>query len=110
MNRTAEFALGLVGGIVGILVAVLAIFIGGAEATINEIDNSSIIASGWAAVFLSLLGIAGSIIVRNKPRLGGTFLLIAAIGGFICIYMFYVMPGVLLAIAGFMGVSRKDTA
>lgn len=108
INRTAEFSLGLVGGIVGAVVAVLAILMGGAEATVNEIENSSIVAFGWAAVFLSFVGIGGSIIVRNKPKLGGMLMLIAAIGGFFCIYMFYVMPGVLLAIAGLSGLFRKD--
>lgn len=110
MNRPkprAEFLLGLVGGLVGILMGALAIFLGGAEAVVENIENSTIVAKGWGAVFLSLIGIAASFISKNKPKLGGAFMLGAAIGGFLCIYMFYVMPGVLLGVAGLIALNNK---
>lgn len=111
MNRkvfSAEFALGLVGGLTGVLMGVLAIFFGGAEAAMENIENSHIVAYAWGAVFLSLIGVAASFIVKNKPKLGGWLMIIAAAGGFFCIYMFYVMPGVLLGIAGLMALKRKE--
>ncbi|CAI8834495.1 Inner membrane protein [Bacillus pseudomycoides] len=35
---------------------------------------------------------------------------IAAIGGFICISLIYILPGVLLLIGGLMGLLRKNKA
>lgn len=110
MKRTTEFVLGLIGGIFGILFAFIALFIGGVDAAFSENGTSSIIGLGWAAVFLSILGIIGSVVVKGKAKVGGILMLIAAVGGTISISMFYILPGILLLIAGLMGVIRKDKA
>ncbi|OIX11692.1 hypothetical protein BMT18_32480, partial [Bacillus thuringiensis serovar aizawai] len=47
---------------------------------------------------------------RNKAKAGGIMMTIAAIGGFICIFVFYILPGILLLIGGLMGIFRKDKA
>lgn len=108
MKRTTEFVLGLLGGIFGIISALMALFIGGIDATFNSSGTSDIIGLGWAAVFLSVLGIVGSVVVKGKAKLGGWFMVIAAVGGIICISMFYILPGILLLIGGLMGVFRKS--
>ncbi|PKR82412.1 DUF4064 domain-containing protein [Heyndrickxia camelliae] len=108
MKRTTEFVLGLLGGIFGFIGAFMALFIGGVDAAFNSSGESEIIGLGWGAVLLSILGIVGSVVVRSKAKLGGIFLLISAIGGLICISMFYILPSVLLLIAGLMGLFRKD--
>ncbi|HLR79548.1 MAG TPA: DUF4064 domain-containing protein [Bacillota bacterium] len=108
MNRTAEFVLGLIGGLFGFLGAILALLIGGVDSAFNESGTSDIIGLGWGAFLFSTLAIIGSVVVRSKPKLGGVFLLIAAIGGLISISMFYLIPAILLAIAGIMAFVRKD--
>jgi hypothetical protein len=40
--------------------------------------------------------------------MGGAFMTVAAIGGVISVSMFYILPGVLLIIAGLMGLLKKD--
>lgn len=105
MKRTTEFVLGLIGGIFGIF-GFIAMFIGGVDAAFN--GHSSIIGLGVGAIVLSILGIVGSVVVKGKAKLGGAFMTIAAIGGTICISMFYILPGVLLIIAGLMGLFRKE--
>nr|WP_088325910.1 DUF4064 domain-containing protein [Bacillus cereus] len=109
MKRTAEFVLGLVGGIFGIICAFIALLIGGMGATFGAEGANTIIGLGWGAVGLSILGIVGSVMVRSKAIVGGIMMTVAAIGGFICTPI-YLLPGVLLLIGGLMGIFRKDKA
>lgn len=108
MKRTTEFVLGLLGGIFGFFGAILALFIGGVDAAISSSGNSEIIGLGWAAIFLSILGIVGAVLVKGKPKAGGIMMLISSIGGLISISLFYLLPFVLLLIAGLMGIFRKE--
>ncbi|MBS4201856.1 DUF4064 domain-containing protein [Bacillus sp. FJAT-49732] len=108
MKRTTEFVLGLLGGIFGFIGAIMALLIGGVDAAISNSGESDIIGLGWAAIILSIVGIVGSAMVKGKPKVGGILMLIAAIGGIISISLFYLLPCVLLLIAGLMGVFRKD--
>ncbi|PEM15194.1 hypothetical protein CN616_22810 [Bacillus toyonensis] len=110
MKRTAEFVLGLIGGIFGIICAFVALLIGGMGAAFEADGANTIIGLGWGAVGLSILGIVGSVMVRSKAKAGGIMMTIAAIGGFICISLIYLLPGVLLLIGGLMGIFRKDKA
>ncbi|HDR7390811.1 TPA: DUF4064 domain-containing protein [Bacillus toyonensis] len=110
MKRTAEFVLGLIGGILGIICAFVALLIGGMGAAFEADGANTIIGLGWGAVALSVLGIVGSVMVRSKAKVGGIMMTVAAIGGFICISLIYLLPGVLLLIGGLMGIFRKDKA
>ncbi|PNK31273.1 DUF4064 domain-containing protein, partial [Bacillus thuringiensis] len=89
MKRTAEFVLGLIGGIFGILCAFIALFIGGLGSALEADGANTVIGLGWGAVALSVLGIVGSVMVRSKAKVGGIMMTIAAIGGFICISLIY---------------------
>ncbi|PGB02172.1 DUF4064 domain-containing protein [Bacillus toyonensis] len=108
MKRTTEFVLGLIGGIFGILCAFIALFIGGVGAAVEADGANQVIGLGWAAVALSILGIVGCVMVKSKAKVGGIMMTIAAIGGFICISIVYLSPGILLLIGGLMGIFRKD--
>lgn len=108
MKRTTEFVLGLIGGIFGIFGAFIALFIGGLGSAFEANGANEIVGLGWAAVILSILGIIGSVVVKGKAKLGGTMMLIAAIGGIISISAFYILPGILLLIGGLMGLFRKE--
>ena len=110
MGRTIELVLGLLGGIFGIIGALIALMIGGVDAAFSDTGESSIISAGWIAVLLSIVGIVGSIMVRKRPKVGGILMLIAAIGGLICIFIAYILSTILLGIAGLMGVFRKERA
>lgn|SRR5699024_812913 len=104
--RNTEFVLGLIGSIFGLIGAVIAIFIGGIDSAIN--DSSEVTTLGWSAIILSILALIGSITVKKKPKAGGIMMLVSAVGGFISIFMFYLIPAILLLIAGLMGIFRKD--
>ncbi len=77
MKRTAEFVLGLIGGIFGIICAFVALLIGGMGATFEADGANTIIGLGWGAVALSVLGIVGSVMVRSKAKVGGIMMTVA---------------------------------
>ncbi|API91705.1 hypothetical protein J32TS6_40730 [Virgibacillus pantothenticus] len=106
--RTTEFVLGLIGGIFGFIGAILALFIGGVDAALNETGSSDVTGLGWAAFLFSALAIVGSVVVKSKAKVGGVLLLISAIGGLISISLFYAISAVLIGIAGLMALIKKD--
>ncbi|SNZ11589.1 Protein of unknown function [Terribacillus aidingensis] len=108
MSRTTEFVLGLIGGILGFFGAIFALIMGSVDAALSETGTSSLTGLGWFAFLFSTLAIIGSIVVKTKAKLGGILLIISAVGGLISISFFYLISAVLIAIAGFMGVFRKN--
>jgi uncharacterized membrane protein len=107
-KRTAEFVLGLIGGIFGIIAGIMAMTIGGVASAFSADGANTITSLGIGAILLSVLGIVGAVVVRNKGKLGGLFMTIAAIGGIICVSYFYILSGILLIIPGIMGLVKKD--
>ncbi|RKJ65849.1 DUF4064 domain-containing protein [Butyricicoccus sp. 1XD8-22] len=107
MKRTPEFILGLLGGIFGFIGAIMALFIGGIDAAFSSTGESEVIGLGWGAVLFSIIAIVGCILVRTKDKIGGILMLVAAVGGIICISLFYLIPAILLVIAGVMALVRK---
>ncbi|MEC0235240.1 DUF4064 domain-containing protein [Paenibacillus kribbensis] len=104
------FAMGLVGGIFGIIAAIIALFVGGVDAALSDTGTSSIMGLAISALIFSILGIVGSAFSKSKPKLAGWLMLVSGIAGFISISLFYILSGVLLIIAGFMGIfSKKKT-
>jgi hypothetical protein len=107
MKRTAEFVLGLMGGIFGIISGIMALMLGGIGTAVGSGSGGLGTLGTWAIV-LSVLGIVGACMVSGKAKLGGWFMLIAAIGGTISVSFFYILPGLLLLIGGLMSLIRKD--
>ena len=107
-KRTAEFVLGLIGGIVGFGGAILALLFGGIGSAFNA-DGASMISNlGWSAIIFSIIGIVGAAMVNSKTKLAGWMMIVSAIGGVISISLFYLLPFVLLVLAGLMALLKKD--
>lgn len=114
-SRTKEFVMGLIGGIFGFFASLVALFIGGLAASFGSVFGSSdavstgnlVIGLGWMAVLFSILGIVGAAIVKNSTKLGGWFMIIAAVGGVISTFVAFILPGILLLVAGIMAVTDK---
>ena len=96
MKRTTEFVLGLAGGMMGVIAGSIAMY--------YHLFNIWLIVG---SIVLSIIGIAGSIVVNSRQVLAGVLMTIAAIGGTICITTYYVLPGLLLIIAGLMELFKK---
>lgn len=106
-KRTAEFVLGLIGGIFAIIGGILAMIVGAAGAAVEAPEGGSVILLGIAALILGALGIVGASYVKSKPKTGGGLMIISALGGLLAISGFYIPAAILLMIAGLMGVFRK---
>ena len=90
-KRTTEFVLGLLGGIFGFGGSFIALAVGGVGKFFGASGASTISSLGWLALLFSILAIVGSVVVRHKPKLGGVFMLISAIGGLISISFFFIL-------------------
>ncbi|AJQ62525.1 hypothetical protein BTT_61820 (plasmid) [Bacillus thuringiensis serovar morrisoni str. 4AA1] len=108
MKRTTEFILGLLGGTFGILFSVFALFIDNMSSTLKTESINGLFGFNLGSIFISAIGIIGCVIVKFKAKIGGILMTTAAIGGFICISLFYLLPGTLLLISGLMGIFRKE--
>jgi len=101
------FAMGLVGGIFGIIASLIAMFIGGVDAALSSTGTSSVTGLAISALLFSILGIVGAALSKSKPKVAGWLMLVSGIAGFISISMFYILSGVLFIVAGFMGIFSK---
>ncbi|MGB8955489.1 MAG: DUF4064 domain-containing protein [Tumebacillaceae bacterium] len=110
MNRTAELVLGLIGAIIGVLAGLFVVFVGGVASAMNVAEGSIVSGVAWFSVLFSAVGLVGSVMVKNRTTLASVLMLIAAIGGFICLGLFYVLPGALLLVASIMGLARKGNS
>ncbi|WP_321211959.1 DUF4064 domain-containing protein [Methanothermobacter sp. DP] len=97
-SRTLELVLGIIGVIFGLL--------GGLFAIVLSVFGSELLYLGISAILASIVGIIGSVYVRNNPRRGGVILIVSAIWLLISISA-YAIPGtVFLGIAGILGLIR----
>lgn len=105
MNRTGEFVIGLIGGIFGLFSAAYVLLIG----NIGSVFTGTNDLAGLAVLTLagSVLGIFGSVTVKNNAKKGGLLMLIGAVAGFIGSSGSYLIPGVLLVVASLMAFFRN---
>ncbi|MCD7036458.1 DUF4064 domain-containing protein [Metabacillus sp. GX 13764] len=108
MRRKKEFALGLIGSILGFLGSFLSLYRGSLNAGFHSDDSGGFFVLGWVAVILSILGVVGSVVVRGNAKPGAICMLISAVGGVICISLHYAPAAILLAAAGLMGLFKKN--
>lgn len=119
--RTMEFALGLTGALMGVLAAIIVLFLGDrvnqtvttdsgfisilAAAILNQIKLAASILSsiGAFSLLLALTGLAGSVLVLRKGKLGGFLMILGAVG---CLV--YFLPGLLLLAAGIVSLRKPD--
>lgn len=98
-SRTAEFVLGLLGGIFGFVTG----FLGLVLSAFADLGSSVV----WIFL-LAIAGIVGSAVVKSKAKLGGWIMLISGIGILICSSLFGLLPAILLIIGGLMALIKKD--
>ena len=108
MTRTAEFVLGLLGGIFGFFASIFALAVGGVGSAFNASGASTIVGLGWSAMLFSIVGIVGAALVKNKTKLGSWLMIVSAVAGLILISFFYILPFVLLLTGGLIGLLKKE--
>lgn len=104
--RVGALVLGIIGGIIGLFAAVFALGVGGIGGAVGAEGASTVVGLGWSALLLSILGIVGGALAMAKPRFAALLMLVAGIGGFISVSLFYIIAGPLLlvgALLAFLG-------
>lgn len=113
INVTLESTLGIIGSIIGIIFSLGITIIGGF--LVGAFFNSSSgVIRGLLVLGFSILGLVGSIMIReqNKKKIkeGSYCMIIGGVGGFLVTFtfsiLFYVVPGALLIIAGILGLNK----
>jgi len=106
-ERTAEFVLGLIGGIFGILVAPGLFFAGGFIAALGGPTTLF----GWAigGGILSIIGLIGAAFVKSHPRPAGVIMLVCGfLGLFVALGLW--IGALLLLVSGIIALIRKEKA
>ena len=98
-------AFGAVMAFFGSLVAVLS---GGGGTLPGAADGDTQLARGVGAAGMSVLGLAGALVVGARLRTGAVLMAASAVGGLLLVFSFYIVGAVLLAAAVAM-VLRPDS-
>jgi hypothetical protein len=103
--RIAALIIGILGGLFGILSAVLALVVGGIG------GSGTVVGLGWSALVFCILGFLGAGLAMGRPRLGALILLIAAIGITISVSWFAVIAAPLFLVAALLAfLGRRGEA
>jgi len=104
-ERTAEFALGLIGGILGIVVAHGFFFLG---AFISAFGGpATVLAWGIGGIIFSVIGLIGAAFAKSHLGPGGVTMLVSGILGlFVALGLW--IGALLLLVAGIIALIRKE--
>jgi hypothetical protein len=100
------FWLGIIGGIFGILGAVLAILIQSISESFNATSGTNLYYNAAAAIIFSIVGIAGGVLETRKI-LGAALMIIGALGVVISISAFGILTFVLFLVGGILILMQK---
>ena len=125
MRNTATI-LGIIGGILGMIFSTVIIIAGIAMQFVgtiipNDVDipmnilrllplfGNMAIVRGIGALIFAIVGLIAGINVKKRHQLAGVFLLIAAIAGYIFLFVGFIVPGILLIIGGILALVSKGS-
>jgi hypothetical protein len=111
--RIAALVLGVIGGVFGIVAALLALSIGGIGQAVGAEGGSMIVSLGWSSLIFCFLGFVGAGFALAKPKLAGALLLVSSIGFTISISWFAIISGPLFLMASlfaFLGKKGRTVA
>jgi hypothetical protein len=100
------FWLGIIGGIFGILAALLVVLIGGVGEAFQATGASSLYANAAGAFIFSIVGMAGGVLEKRKI-IAAALMIIGAFGVLISISLFGVFTFILFLIGGIIILMQK---
>jgi len=68
-----------------------------------------VVARGIGALVFAIIGLIAGINVKKRHQLAGVLLLIAAIAGYIFLFVGFIVPGILLIIGGILALVSKGS-
>ncbi|HET9017855.1 MAG TPA: DUF4064 domain-containing protein [Thermomicrobiaceae bacterium] len=108
--RTASLVLGIIGGVFGLIAALLAMFVGGVGSALQDSSGHTVAGLGLAAFFIAVVGIVGGAVAPKYPRMAALLELVAGIAGFVAVSLFWILSGPLFligALLAFLGRKPK---
>jgi hypothetical protein len=105
--RIGALVLGIVGGIFGIVAALLALSIGGIGSAVGAQGAGTVLGLAWWAFGFCLLGFVGAGIAMAKPGLSALLLLIASVGFLISVSWFALITAPLFLIASLLAFAGR---
>jgi hypothetical protein len=106
--KNAARLLGIIGGLVGLLFALTDLLVGGLGRLLHLPLSRLIAGLGWGALIASVVGLVGAALAISRPKVAGALMIIAAVGGFFSLYVFYVVAGLLLLVGGFLALFAQE--
>lgn len=103
---TTAMVLGIVGGVFGVLSALLALLVGGIAAGFEAEGGELVAGLGFAAIFIGVAGIVGGALAKSRPTWSAGLQLFACVAGFVAVSAAWLIAGPLLllgAIFAFVG-------
>jgi hypothetical protein len=104
-SRVGEMVLVILGGILGLVAGLFVLSAGGLIAAFKS-GGGEFVWFGIAASLFSVLALVALSFLSSNSKLAGWLVIVAACGGLFFIGLFYILPGMLLFIAGLMCLLR----
>jgi len=106
-ERTAEFILGLVGGILGLVAAPILFLAGGILAAFGLSSGVTLVGVSVVGGILSIIGLIGAAFVKSHPRASGVMMLLSGLLGIFVVLGFW-LGALLLLVAGIIALLRRE--
>lgn len=104
--RTASLVLGIIGGVFGIIAALLTLLLGGLGSAFDAAGAGSIVGRSFFAVFVGVIAIVGGALAIRYPKVSAILQLITGVMGLLLIGLFWLFSVILLlvgALLAFLG-------
>lgn len=98
-RRKSMARLGMIGGLLGLIMAIVAFIVGGIGSLFHFNGSYELFHSSWTSFFLSIVGIAGAGITRKDALIGGVTMLVSGLVGIAIVGGIYIVPFLILLIA-----------
>lgn len=96
--RIAALVFGVLGGLVGLVAAFLALGVGGLAAAFAAEGAGLVVGGGLAAVVLAALGTVGGALALSRPGVSAVLQLIAGLGVLLAIWLFWIPSAALFGL------------
>ncbi|HYZ00093.1 MAG TPA: hypothetical protein VFA92_01235 [Candidatus Binatia bacterium] len=112
--RGTALALGITGGIIGLITSFLVFVFGALGTALNANGAGTVTALSWLAFAAAVVGIVGGALALRKSRVAAGMMLGACIAGFIGAGLFWIVAGIFLFVGALLSflafMTRRNVA
>ena len=106
-KHTISLVLGLIGSILGLLSTVGVMLLGSLGASLGATSGNAVIGSGVSAFLIAIIALVFSCLISKFTKASAIILIFCGIIGFICSFMAFLVPAILLIVAGALALTKK---